>query len=194
MVRVESNDVLGLNSTLPAFSLPDPRSGSQVSSEDLKGAPSLVIFMCNHCPFVVLLKEAIASLTKEYAGKGVKIVAISSNDAAAYPQDGPDMMAKDAEAHAYCFPYVFDETQEVAKAFGVMCTPEFFVADAAGVLKYHGRFDAATPGNGKEVTGADLRAALDAVLAGKPVESQPRSMGCNLKWKAGNEPAYFALP
>ena len=151
----------------------------------------------NHCPFVVLLKDALVALAKDYTPKGVKIVGISSNSVETHPQDGPSAMKEDAEKLGYAaagLRYLFDETQEVAKGFKAACTPEFYVFDASGRLFYHGQFDDARPGNGVEPTGADVRSALDDVLSGKrEVSKQPvkRSLGCNVKWAPGNEPSYF---
>ncbi len=176
----------------PDFSLPDT-DGNTVSLADFSTAPGLlVMFICNHCPFVKLIKGALAAFAREYQERGLAIVAISSNDVEAYPQDGPDAMARDREEWGYPFPYLFDETQEVAKAYGAACTPDFFLFDVDHRLAYRGQFDSSRPGNGIEPTGADLRAACDAVLMGRrPPEDQVPSIGCNIKWKAGNAPEYF---
>jgi len=141
------------------------------------------MFICNHCPFVKNLQTHLAATAKEYSDKGVQFIAISANDAEAYPQDGPDKMAEEAEKFAYCFPYLYDETQEVAKAYQAEATPDFFVFDKNLSCVYRGRYDESTPNNGT-VTGEDLRAALDAMIAGEPVKKeQYPSVGCNIKWR-----------
>lgn len=168
----------------PDFTLPDTVSGKPFSLSSLQNKPATVImFMCNHCPYVKHIQEEIVNLAKEYQKKEVAFVAISSNDIEEYPQDAPNMMKQNAEAFGYTFPYLYDESQAVAKAYGVECTPEFLLFDQALKSVYHGRFDDATPGKPTPVTGKDLRAALDAVLAGRPVEAEFPSMGCNIKWK-----------
>ncbi|KAF8060293.1 hypothetical protein HT031_004828 [Scenedesmus sp. PABB004] len=187
---------LDIGSPAPTFELPDPLSGGTVSlSGAAAGAKAtLVMFICNHCPFVVMLKPAIAALAKEYQARGVAVVAISSNSTATHPQDGPEAMAADAKEQGYTFPYLFDESQAVARAYTAACTPEFYVFDGDLRLTYHGQFDDARPNNGKPVTGADLRVALDAALAGAPLPADftPRpSIGCNIKWHPGQEPDYF---
>ena len=152
----------------------------------------LVIFMCNHCPYVKHVADALAALGREYHARGVAIVAINSNDTSAYPADSPEQMVAEADERGYTFPYLYDETQEVAKAYQAACTPDFFVFDEQQQLRYRGQLDDSRPDSGIPVTGADLRAALDAVLAGKPVAGeQAPSLGCNIKWKPGNEPEYF---
>jgi peroxiredoxin len=190
MVRVQST-MLPLGTTAPAFSLPNV-DGTIVSSSDFAGKPLLVIFMCNHCPFVIHLRSAIADFAREYTVKGLAIVGISSNDVDAYPQDGPDKMKEEADDAGYVFPYLFDETQEVAKAYRAACTPDFFLFDSNHKLVYRGQFDDSRPKTDIPITGADLRAAADAVLDGKPVtDHQKPSIGCNIKWKPGSEPDYF---
>ena len=190
MVKTAST-MLPLGTTAPEFSL-TATDGSTVSRSDFTGKPLLVIFMCNHCPFVIHLREALAAFADEYMAKGLAVVGISSNDAEAYPQDGPDKMKEEAASAGYHFPYLFDATQEVAKEYSAACTPDFFLFDADHKLAYRGQFDASRPGNGKEITGSDLRAACDAVLAGNdPSDNQMPSIGCNIKWKPGQEPAYF---
>eukprot|EP01026_Neomeris_dumetosa_P051754 TRINITY_DN4558_c0_g1_i5.p2 TRINITY_DN4558_c0_g1~~TRINITY_DN4558_c0_g1_i5.p2 ORF type:complete len:192 (-),score=29.40 TRINITY_DN4558_c0_g1_i5:643-1218(-) len=190
MVLKESNDALTLGSQAPDFTLSEPITGRTFTLEDFKGgAGFLLMFLCNHCPYVMLLKEQISLLCKEYKQKGFTIVAISSNSIQTYPEDGPDKMAEDSRQYDYCFPYLYDETQAVAKAYNSVCTPEFFVFDKDMKLAYHGQFDDARPGSGREVTGQDLRNALDCVLAGKEVPlPHKRCMGCNIKWHPGNEP------
>jgi len=186
-----ASTMLPLGTTAPEFSL-TATDGSTVSRSDFTGKPLLVIFMCNHCPFVIHLREALAAFADEYMAKGLAVVGISSNDAEAYPQDGPDKMKEEAASAGYHFPYLFDATQEVAKEYSAACTPDFFLFDADHKLAYRGQFDASRPGNGKEITGNDLRAACDAVLAGDdPSDNQMPSIGCNIKWKPGQEPAYF---
>ena len=191
MARTPST-MLPLGTTAPDFSLVNV-DGRTVSLSDFEGAPALlVVFMCNHCPFVKHLASAIAGLADEYMKKKVAIVGISSNDVANYPADSPEQMVREAEEQGYSFPYLYDETQEVAKAYRAACTPDFFLFDSDRRLVYRGQFDSSRPDNGLLITGADLRAAIDAVLAGKkPKEKQMPSIGCNIKWKAGNEPDYF---
>lgn len=176
----------------PNFALQEPLTGRLVKLEDFNGAPAyLIMFICNHCPYVVHLKEALVSLTNEYKGRGVAIVGISSNSSKTHPQDGPDKMAEDAKTYGYSFPYLFDETQEVAKAYRAACTPEFYVFDKDLQLAYHGQFDDTRPRRGDVPTGKDLRAALDAVLSHQPVPASRPSIGCNIKWHPGQEPDYF---
>jgi peroxiredoxin len=181
---------LNLGTEAPPFALPDVRTGKVVSSDDLTAGPLLVIWICNHCPYVKRVREGLVSLGKDYAGSPVDIVAISSNDAENYPDDSPEELARIADEVGYPFPVLFDETQQVAKAYGAVCTPDFFLFDADRLLVYRGQFDAARPGNEVDVTGVDLRAAIDAVLAGEPVpRDQTPPIGCSIKWKPGNEPA-----
>ncbi len=150
------------------------------------------MFMCNHCPFVKHIAAGLAQLGKDYQPQRLAIVGINSNDAAAYPDDSPEKMKAEARQQGYTFPYLVDASQAVAKAYRAACTPDFFLFDRDRKLVYRGQLDASRPGNGIPVTGSDLRAALDAVLAGKPVSSdQQPSIGCNIKWKPGNEPEYF---
>ncbi len=178
-----------LGTKAPHFSLPDTR-GKTVKLADFDGAPALlVMFICNHCPFVKHVAKQLAALSRDYKAKKAAIVAISSNDAKSHPEDAPPKMAEEAKAQGYTFPYLHDETQEVAKAYGAACTPDFFLYDGKRRLVYRGQLDDSRPGNGIPVTGADLRAALDAVLAGRPVPAKQKpSIGCNIKWKPGNEP------
>ncbi len=181
-----------LGTKAPSFKLPDTQ-GRSVSLADFKDASAiLVMFICNHCPFVKHIAPALAQLGREYQKKGVAIVAINANDVARHPEDAPPKMAEEAKARGYTFPYLYDETQSVAKDYGAACTPDFFLYDKARTLVYRGQLDDSRPGNNLPVTGRDLRAALDAVLAGRPVPApQKPSIGCNIKWKPGNEPAYF---
>lgn len=192
MVKTAST-MLPLGTSAPAFSLPNAVDGKTVSLADFADRPGLlVIFMCNHCPFVVHLRKDLAKFTDEYREKGLGIVGISSNDVATHPDDGPEKMALEAKSAGYHFPYLYDESQEVAKAYRAACTPDFFLFDRERKLVYRGQFDDSRPGNDKPVTGADLRTACDAVLACKPVTpDQKPSIGCNIKWKKGNEPNYY---
>lgn len=184
--------MLPIGTKAPDFSLVNV-DGRTVSLEDFDGKPAfLAIFMCNHCPFVKHLADAIAKFATEYMAKGVAIVGINSNDVANYPADSPEQMVREAEERGYTFPYLYDETQEVAQAYHAACTPDFFLFDKDRKLVYRGQFDSSRPDSGIPITGADLRAAVDAVLAGnQPSEKQTPSIGCNIKWKAGSEPAYF---
>jgi peroxiredoxin len=186
-----ASTMLPLGTTLPAFRLPD-LDGNVVSSDDVRGAAALLVaFICPHCPFVRHLRDEFARFASEYRPRGLRVVAINSNDAAVVPQDGVDGMREEARSAGYSFPYLVDERQEVAKAFRAACTPDLFLFDAAGALVYRGQFDDSRPGNHIPVTGSDLRAAADAVLAGKPVPgTQKPSIGCNIKWKPGNQPQY----
>jgi peroxiredoxin len=192
MVETASTMLLPLGAKAPSFDLPDP-SGRRYSLASFEGSPALLVaFICQHCPYVKHVREGFTSLAAEYQKRGVAVVAIASNDAKAYPEDGPESMAREAKGAGYTFPYLFDESQEAAKAYGAACTPDFFVFDRERRLFYRGQMDGARPGNGVPVTGADLREALDAVLAGRPApEVQRPSLGCNIKWKPGNEPEYF---
>jgi len=193
MARTLSTMMLELGQPAPDFSLPDAVGGASVSLASHGGASgSLVMFICNHCPFVVHILEGISSLDRDYLGRGIAFFAISANDVANYPGDSPDKMRALATDQGWSFPYLYDESQETAKSYGAACTPDFFLLDADGKLVFRGRMDGSSPGNDVPVTGTDLRAALDAVLGGSAVsdEQQP-SLGCNIKWKPGNEPAYF---
>ena len=183
--------MLPLGTTAPDFSLQDT-NGNTVSLADLKDSPALlVIFMCNHCPYVKHIRAGLAQLAHDYQPKRVAIVGINSNDVANYPEDSPARMKDEVKSAGYIFPYLYDETQAVAKAYRAACTPDIFLFDKNRKLVYRGQLDDSRPGNGIPVTGKDLRAALDAVLAGKPVPpNQKASIGCNIKWKAGNEPDY----
>jgi peroxiredoxin len=191
MVRTPST-MLPLGTQAPDFKLMNV-DGREVELADFAGKPALlVMFMCNHCPFVIHVAEELARLSSEYMARGVAVVGINSNDTATHPADSPERMVAEAEERGYQFPYLFDETQEVAHEYRAACTPDFFLFDQDRKLVYRGQLDDSRPGNGVPVTGKDLRAALDAVLAGrKPAEEQRASLGCNIKWKAGNEPDYF---
>ncbi len=191
MARTPST-MLPLGTPAPDFKLMNV-DGREVELADFASKPALLaMFMCNHCPFVVHVADQLAQLASEYMARGVAVVGINSNDTATHPADSPERMVAEAEERGYAFPYLFDETQAVAKAYRAACTPDFFLFDQDRKLVYRGQLDDSRPGNGVPVTGKDLRAALDAVLAGKkPVEEQRASLGCNIKWKAGNEPEYF---
>jgi len=180
-----------LGTLAPDFHLPDP-SGRMVARDDFREAPALlVVFMCNHCPYVKHIRRGLAAFGREFQAKGLAMVGINSNDANEYPDDSPGKMAEEIKAAGYTFPYLCDATQQVAKAYRAACTPDFFLYDARRTLVYRGQFDDSRPGNAFAVTGKDLRSAVEAVLAGHPVSGpQQPSMGCNIKWKAGNEPAY----
>ena len=183
--------MLELGTPAPDFTLPEPATARTVSRDDFAGRPLLVAFICNHCPYVLHIKNVFAGFAHEYQERGLGVVAINSNDTARYGEDHPDRMVELARDTGFAFPYLFDETQDVARAYRAACTPDFFLFDAEHRLVYRGRFDAATPGNDEPVTGADLRAAADAVLEGTPMPAdQKASMGCNIKWKPGNEPDY----
>ncbi len=183
--------MLSLGTPAPDFNLPDT-NGKLVPLADFKDKTALVvIFMCNHCPYVIHIRSGLAQLARDYAPKNVGIVGISSNDAKNYPADNPARMKDEVKSAGYIFPYLYDETQAVAKAYRAACTPDIYMFDRGRRLVYRGQFDASRPGNGIPVTGKDLRAALEAVLAGKTTsEFQAPSMGCNIKWKPGNEPRY----
>jgi len=184
--------MLPLGTKAPDFSLVNV-DGRTVRLADFKNAPALlVMFLCNHCPYVKHIADTLARFTAEYMEKGVAVVGISSNDASSYPADSPEQMVHEAQQRGYRFPYLYDETQEVAKAYRAACTPDFYVFDKNRKLVYRGQFDGSRPDSGIPVTGTDLRMALDAVLAGrKPSAEQRPSMGCNIKWKPGNAPDYF---
>ena len=190
MVKTAST-MLPLGTTAPEFSLP-ATDGTTVSRSQFVGKPLLVVFMCNHCPFVVHLREALAKFADEYMERGLAIVGISSNDVDEYPQDGPEAMKVEAKSAGYHFRYLFDASQDVARIYKAACTPDFFLFDTDHSLVYRGQFDGSRPGNDVPVTGEDLRTACDAVLEGCEVsEIQTPSIGCNIKWSAGKEPNYF---
>ena len=186
--------MLPLGTRAPGFSLPEPATGKTVSLEDLGDAEALlVVFLSNHCPFVKHIRHGLAAFVREYQGRGLAAVGIMPNDVDTHPDDHPDRMKEEVERVGYPFPYLYDETQEVAKAYQAACTPDFFLFDGEQRLVYRGQFDPSRPGNDIAVTGSDLRAAVDAVLSGRtpdPDEQVP-SIGCNIKWKPGNEPDYF---
>ncbi len=191
MALTEST-MLELGTQAPDFSLPEVASGNTISLSTFAGKDALlVMFICQHCPYVQHVKEELARLGKDYAARSLGMVAISSNDAASYPDDAPAQLAAMAKALGFVFPLCYDESQAVAKAYTAACTPDFFLFDKERTLVYRGQLDDSRPGNGTPVTGHDLRAAIDAVLSGKPGSANQRaSMGCNIKWKRANAPAY----
>lgn len=191
MVRTAST-MMPIGTAAPSFSLLNV-DGRLVSNQDFAGASALVvIFMCNHCPYVIHVADQIAALAAEYMAKGIAFVGINANDTSAHPLDSPEQMVHEAESRGYLFPYLFDETQEVAKSYGAACTPDFFIFDKDQKLVYRGQLDESRPKNDVPITGGDLRAALDAILSGQaiPTDQKP-SLGCNIKWKPGHEPTYF---
>jgi peroxiredoxin len=183
--------MLELGTSAPNFSLKNTE-GKLVSLADFSDARALlVVFMCNHCPYVIHLKSALADFSREYQARGLALVGINSNDVDNYPADSLENMKQDVETYGYSFPYLYDESQAVARAYQAACTPDFFLFDANRMLVYRGQFDSSRPKNNIPVTGEDMRAAVENVLAGKPAsEEQIPSMGCNIKWKPGNEPDY----
>ena len=188
-----SSTMLPLGTTAPEFHLSDT-DGSTVSLDDLDGSQGLVVaFISNHCPFVKHLRLKFAALADEFLSKGVSFVAIGSNDVENYPDDGPDKMAEEKKIAGYQFPYLYDESQEVAKAYRAACTPDFYLFNGDRELVYRGQFDDSRPGNGRSITGKDLRSAIEKIIAGEsiPEDSQKPSLGCNIKWKAGNAPEYY---
>ncbi|MDG2380923.1 MAG: thioredoxin family protein [Pirellulaceae bacterium] len=191
MVRTAST-MMPLGTAAPGFSLLNV-DGQMVNNQDFPGAPALVVmFICNHCPYVIHVADHLAGLAAEYQSQGVAFVGINSNDTSGHPMDSPEQMVHEAESRGYVFPYLFDETQKVAKAYGAACTPDFFVFDQDQKLIYRGQLDESRPKNEIPVTGKDLRQALDAILRGETIpEEQKPSLGCNIKWKPGQEPTYF---
>ena len=186
--------MLQLGTPAADFNLPDyqNKSANEVALQDYAGKPLLVAFICNHCPFVIHIAKQFSDFASEYQSKGLSVVSINANDVENYPDDSPEKMIEFAANNNFTFPYLFDESQQVAQAYGAACTPDFFLYDAQHKLVYRGQFDAARPGNNQPVNGADMRQAVDALLAGQEIsEQQLASMGCNIKWKAGNEPDYF---
>ena len=185
-MAVTPSAMMALGTEAPDFRLVDAVSGRSFALDDIRGTTgTLVMFICNHCPFVKHIEQSLADLGRDYAGKGIGIVAINANDADRYPDDAPDKMKATAERLEYSFPYLFDETQEVARAYGATCTPDLFLFDADLKCAYRGQLDGSRPGNGVPVTGEDMRRALDLLIAGEPVpaEGQRPSVGCSIKWK-----------
>lgn len=191
MVQTAST-MLELGTKAPDFSLPEPASGKAVSNSDFSGQPLLVVFACNHCPYVIHIIEQFSQFAEEYQHKGLRTVMINANDVDKHPDDSPQKMAELANKYKFSFPYLYDENQQVAKDYRAACTPDLFLFDANHMLVYRGQFDTSRPGNNEPVTGQDLRVAADRLLMGQdmPLQQLP-SMGCNIKWKAGNEPDYF---
>jgi peroxiredoxin len=187
--------MLPLGTAAPRFALPDVVSGKTISLSDFKKCPALlVMFICNHCPYVKHVQAGMMQMAKDFQGRGVGVVAISANDAANYPEDGPEKMKEEALRARYTFPYLYDETQSIARVYRAACTPDFFLFDAKLHLVYRGQMDDARRANNLPVTGKSLRDAVDAVLMGKPASpDQIPSLGCNIKWKPGQEPEYFKL-
>lgn len=184
--------MLDIGTRAPDFSLPEPASGKTVSLEDFRDRPLLVVFACNHCPYVLHIVESFADFAREAQSRGLGVVMISANDVTGYPADSPEKMAELAARHEFDFPYLYDESQQVALAYRAACTPDFFLFDRDHRLVYRGQYDGSRPGNQVAVDGCDLRAAVDAVLSGNEVPGeQIPSVGCNIKWRAGNEPDYF---
>lgn len=187
--------MLSLGTKAPNFALTNAVDDAQVTLSDFKDARALVVmFISNHCPYVIHYKEALAAFAREFNARGVAFVAIGSNDIdnPKYAADRPELMKEDAETYGYPFPYCFDPDQSVAKAYEAACTPDFYLFDGTQSLTYRGRFDGSRPGNDEAITGQDLRAAIEAVLSGSsPSSEQYPSMGCNIKWKPGNAPSYF---
>ena len=194
MALVESN-MLPLGTIAPDFSLPNVVDNTNNSLQQLKGENgTIVVFSCNHCPYVIHLLDAFVAFAKENKGKGIETIVISSNDVENYPADHPDLMRELALEKSFSFPYLYDESQAVAKAYDAACTPDFYLLNAKNELVYRGRFDASRPGNNTTITGEDLQNAVDNLLKKDPIlEKQYPSMGCNIKWKAGNEPAGFFI-
>lgn len=191
MVQTAST-MLELGTQAPAFSLPEPASGKSVSNSDFSGQPLLIVFACNHCPYVIHIIEQFSQFAEEYLDKGLHTVMINANDVDNHPDDSPQKMVELAAKYRFTFPYLYDENQQVAKDYRAACTPDLFLFDADHRLVYRGQFDASRPRNNEPVNGQDLRKAADRLLQGKEMPSQQLpSMGCNIKWKAGNEPDYF---
>jgi len=184
-MSLTESTMMPLGTQAPDFSLLDTVSGKFLSLGDLKSnKATVVMFICNHCPYVIHIQDNLVEIAREYQNKGLNFIAISSNDVSAHPDDSPDNMKKRAEELGYCFPYLYDETQAVAKAYFAACTPDFYIFDQNLLCRYRGRFDDSSPGNGKPITGKDLTTALDNILAAQPVDAEQfPSMGCNIKWK-----------
>lgn len=181
--------MLAIGTHAPDFTLPEPATGAKVSLSDYVGKPLLLVFSCNHCPYVLQIIDSFVRFAEKTRQRGVGVVMISANDARGYPQDGPEKMAEFARQRGFSFPYLYDETQQVAQAYQAACTPDLYLFDAAHRLVYRGQYDGSRPGNEVAVNGADLQAAVDALLTGRPIDPvQVPSVGCNIKWRAGNEP------
>jgi peroxiredoxin len=189
-MAVESTQDMPLGSAAPDFALPDTVSGRTIRLADYAASPALLVtFICNHCPYVIHVRPSLVQFAREYQPRGLAIVAISANDPRTHPQDGPEQMTLEAKKSGFSFPYLFDQTQETAKAYHAVCTPEFYLFDSERRLVYRGRFDASRPNSQMPVTGTELRAAADAVLAGRPIPAEQKpSVGCSIKWRPGNAP------
>ena len=184
--------MLEIGSQAQDFSLPEPASGNQVSLADFIGKPLLVVFSCNHCPYVLHIIESFAEFANQVQQRGVAVVMINSNDVAGYPADSPAKMIELAQRQGFEFPYLYDESQQVASAYRAACTPDFFLFDSSHQLVYRGQYDGSRPGNNVAVSGSDMRSAVDALFSGSDIPAdQVPSVGCNIKWRAGNEPDYF---
>jgi len=192
-MAVESSKDLPLGTRAPDFALPDTVSGRTIRLGDYAASPALLVaFICNHCPYVQHMRAAFVEFAREFQPRGLAVVAISANDPEAYPQDSPEQMAIEAKKSGFTFPYLFDRTQQTAKAYQAVCTPEFYLFDAAQRLVYRGRFDASRPNSQVPITGSELRAAAEAVLAGRqPAADQKPSIGCGIKWRPGNAPTGY---
>lgn len=191
-MALTASTMLELGTVAPDFTLAAPDGKTYRLAEQKIDTGLLVIFMCNHCPYVIHIREKLVETIRHYQQQGITVVAINANDYAAHPDDSPEKMVRDAEAYNFSFPYLVDEDQRVAQAYRAACTPDFFLFDADKKLVYRGQFDAARPGNTAPVTGADLTEAVEKMIGGKKIpELQQPSMGCNIKWKPGNEPDYF---
>lgn len=184
--------MLEIGTLAPSFSLPEPASGNQVSLSDYSGKPLLVVFSCNHCPYVLHILDSFTEFANAARLRGLETVMISSNDVAGYPADSPEKMVELARNRGFEFPYLYDESQQVAQSYQAACTPDFFLFDADHRLVYRGQYDGSRPGNSVAISGNDMKAAVDALLAGTlPSGDQIPSVGCNIKWRAGNAPDYF---
>ena len=184
--------MLEIGTQAPSFSLPEPANGNQVSLSDYNGRPLLVVFSCNHCPYVLHILESFTEFANAARLRGLETVMISSNDVAGYPADSPEKMVELARNRGFEFPYLYDESQQVAQSYQAACTPDFFLFDADHRLVYRGQYDGSRPGNSVAVSGSDMKAAVDALLAGTlPSGEQVPSVGCNIKWREGNAPGYF---
>jgi len=192
-MAVESSKDLPLGTRAPDFALPDTVSGRTIRLGDYAASPALLVaFICNHCPYVQHIRAAFVEFAREFQPRGLAVVAVSANDPEAYPQDSPEQMAIEAKKSGFTFPYLFDRTQQTAKAYQAVCTPEFYLFDAAQRLVYRGRFDASRPNSQVPITGSELRAAAEAVLAGRqPAADQKPSIGCGIKWRPGNAPSGY---
>lgn len=183
--------MLEIGSQAQEFSLPEPASGKQVSLSDFQGKPLLVVFSCNHCPYVLHIIDSFTEFARTMQQRGLAVVMISANDVAGYPADGPEKMAELARTAGFDFPYLYDESQQVARAYRAACTPDFFLFDDAHQLVYRGQYDGSRPGNKLPVNGSDMKAAVDALLSDRAIsDEQIPSVGCNIKWRGGNEPDY----